>query len=222
MRPAVSVLQLDTRFPRVPGDVACPETYTAEIEIIRIPQASVGEVVTGRPDLVTIAPFEEGLRLAKGEVIVTSCGFLSFWQNHLAALTSRPFVSSALMALENKIDPDSTLTFTFDAHSLTDQHFPGRRTDVVGLRPETHLRQVIEQDQLHLDQARAGTEISTLAKNAVQPHHKTLLLECTNLPPYRSALHRVTGLKIVDILQCIEDIRPGTVRTEIIANTMPA
>ncbi|MDC0136656.1 hypothetical protein OAI26_08460, partial [Sulfitobacter sp.] len=91
MIPRVTVLQLDTYFPRIAGDVGCEETYSRPPQIIRIGGASVGRIVTNRPQDIDIEPFVQALAHADGDIIVTSCGFLSYWQAHLAALTDRPF-----------------------------------------------------------------------------------------------------------------------------------
>lgn len=211
MRPAVSVLQLDTAFPRVPGDVACPDTYLGEVEIIRVPAATVGCIVSAQPDLIAIEPFETAVRQARGEVIVTSCGFLSFWQAHLASLTERPFIASALVALQGIEDLSGVLTLTFDADRLGPLHFPGPMTDVVGLAAGMHLREVIAKDLPDLDMRRAEAEVVALVERARTATHSLLLLECTNLPPYRAALQRALDLPVIDILTCIETLRPGTV-----------
>ncbi|MFT5067152.1 MAG: hypothetical protein ACI9TA_002779, partial [Reinekea sp.] len=70
MAPTVTVLQLDTNFPRVPGDVGCAETYCGDIEILRVPNATVGQIVSVDPASIHIAPFEEALSTARGDVIV--------------------------------------------------------------------------------------------------------------------------------------------------------
>ena len=215
MPPAVTVLQLDTGFPRVPGDVGCPETYRGRVEIIRIPNATVGQIVTADPASIPMAPFEAALERARGDVVVTSCGFLSYWQDHLAARTTKPFVSSALMALPELCQsyaPHSILTLTFDADALTAAHLRGCSTDVIGLPQAMPLRQVISQNHKTLDTDRAGQDIAAYVADQKKPWHRCLLLECTNLPPYKQAIRRVCDLPIVDILTCIEDIRPGTVR----------
>ena len=49
MAPSVTVLQLDTDFPRVAGDVGCEQTYLDDIQIIRIPNATVGQIVSADP-----------------------------------------------------------------------------------------------------------------------------------------------------------------------------
>jgi len=222
MKPAVTVLQLDTHFPRVPGDVGCPDTYRDPVEIIRIPLAKVAQIVSNRPDLVDIAPFEDALGMAHGDIVVTSCGFLSYWQDHLAALTAKPFISSALIALKdlkNSHEASEVLTVTFDAKHLTTTHFGDNASfarTLIGLSDIMHLRDVIANDRPDLDGALAGREIAALVRAALQDSHRHLLLECTNLPPYKAAIRAETDLPITDILTCIEAARPGTIQPQFL------
>ncbi|MEO9820517.1 MAG: hypothetical protein ABJ370_12675 [Paracoccaceae bacterium] len=217
MRPSVSVLQLDTQFPRVPGDVACRETYHDEIEIIRIPGASVSNIVTDRPGEIDIQPFEDAVKNARGDVIVTSCGFLSFWQEHLQSCTTRPFISSSLTALDrlsSLFAPEELLILTFDAQSLNGSHFGVHRQYVCairGLRPQTHLRQVIATGQSELNANVASGEMIDLVRTDHVDRHKHILLECTNMPPYKQALKAEFGLPVSDILTEIERVRPDTI-----------
>jgi len=215
MASCVTVLQLDTDFPRVAGDVGCAQTYIGDIEILRISNATVGQIVSTNPAAITIAPFEDALAQARGDVIVTSCGFLSYWQTLLAKQTGRPFISSALTALPDLCErhaPQDILTVTFDADSLNGNHFGAYQTDVIGLPPDMHLRQVISQNLTTLDVARATQEIADFVALQCKPHHTHILLECTNLPPYKHALSAQTGLPITDILTCIETVREGTIQ----------
>jgi hypothetical protein len=219
--PTVTVIQLDTNFPRVPGDVGCAETYCGDIEILRVPNATVGQIVSVDPASIHIAPFEEALSTARGDVIVTSCGFLSFWQTHLAARTDRPFISSALTALPELCDmyaPEDILTVAFDADILNEAHFGPHQTDVIGLLADMHLRQVIANNLSQLDIALARQEITDYVRAKRMPHHKHILLECTNLPPYKDAIGTATNLPITDILTCIEAARPNTVRPEFMTH----
>ncbi|WP_299284732.1 aspartate/glutamate racemase family protein [uncultured Tateyamaria sp.] len=220
MAPSVSILQLDTGFPRVSGDVACPETYMEAVDVIRVRAATVSRIVSHKPQDIDIAPFEQAVQAAKGDVIVTSCGFLSYWQDHLAALTSKPFVSSALTALPRLSEahaPGEVLILTFDEDSLTPAHLGAARAyapGIVGLPKKMHLRQVIASDSAMLDTDRARDELAAFIASEQTPNHRHLLLECTNLPPYKSALRSATGLEVTDILTLIEDARPGTVRPD--------
>jgi len=221
MTPALTVLQLDTQFPRIPGDVGCAGTYQQPVEVLRIPKASVGAIVSDDPASIDIGPFEQA------DLMVTSCGFLSFWQDHLAKQTGKTFISSALIALEDlskEYAPGEIMIVTFDAKSLTRQHL-GRFVDyasgIVGLPESAHLRHVIEQNQSSLDQTRAGATLVELVAGNLREQHKHILLECTNLPPYKAQLQAATGRPITDILTLIESAKPGTVKPQFISEARP-
>lgn len=218
MRHAVTVLQLDTGFPRVPGDVGCVASYRDPVQIIRVPRATVGRIVTDQPASVDITPFEDALTQATGDIVVTSCGFLAPWQAHLQGLVDRPFIASSLTALPGltaQSVPGAVMVVTFDARSLTPAHL-GAACDVVGLTDDMHLTQVIRQDLHDLDTRRAGSELVDLVTARRTQAHQHLLLECTNLPPYKAALAAATGLPITDILTLIEAARPGTIAPEFL------
>ena len=76
----LTVLQLDTAFPRLPGDVASPDSYDCAIDIVTIPAATVKTIVTDHPDHIDISGFEAAIDLIDrtaddNDVITTSCGF---------------------------------------------------------------------------------------------------------------------------------------------------
>lgn len=217
MVPLVTVLQLDTDFPRIAGDVGCADSYVRAPQIIRVRGASVGKIISARPQDVDIAPFEEALAQAEGDIIVTSCGFLSYWQTHLAALTDRPFISSALTALDrlrHDHTPDQLMILTFDADSLTAAHLgphSAYTASINGLPPAHHLRNVIGQNLSTLDVRKARAELRDLIEQTQTHTHRHILLECTNLPPYREMIKAVTGLPVTDILTRIEATCPGSI-----------
>ncbi len=79
----VTVLQLDTDFPRIAGDVGCKESYARPPQIIRVKGASVGRIVTDRPQDIDIAPSRR--RWQKPLVISSSppAGFCPIGSNTL-------------------------------------------------------------------------------------------------------------------------------------------
>ena len=122
----VSVLQLDTRFCRVPGDVGCADTYVNTPEIIRVPRASVANVVSDQPDQIDFEPFLKAIEQASGDIIVTSCGFLSPFQGELQNVTDKPVIASVLNVLSDLKVPKGSKrssVLTFDAERLVDAHF---------------------------------------------------------------------------------------------------
>ena len=59
MADALVVLQLDTRFPRVPGDIACPETYSLPMRIEIVPKASGLWYSTGFRLIMRVRGFQQ-------------------------------------------------------------------------------------------------------------------------------------------------------------------
>jgi hypothetical protein len=215
----VSVLQLDTRFCRVPGDVGCAESYLHDPEIIRIPCASVANIVTDQPGQIDLDPFLNAIERATGDVVVTSCGFLSPFQDQLQSITPKPIIASVLNRLSD-LDvikgADRSSVLTFDATRLVEAHFPNpyRANDfrVVGLRPNNPLRQRIEEDVP--DCFDASDVVNAVVADfalAVMPTTETVILECTNLPPYKPQMRHDSNVRIIDILSAIECIAPNTI-----------
>jgi len=215
----VSVLQLDTRFCRVPGDVGCAESYLHDPEIIRVPCASVANIVTDQPGQIDLDPFLNAIERATGDVVVASCGFLSPFQDQLQSITPKPIIASVLNMLSD-LDvikgADRSSVLTFDATRLVEAHFPNpyRANDfrVVGLRPNNPLRQRIEEDVP--DCFDASDVVNAVVADfalAVMPTTETVILECTNLPPYKPQMRHDSNVRIIDILSAIECIAPNTI-----------
>ena len=215
----VSVLQLDTRFCRVPGDVGCGDSYVNDLEIIRVPRASVADVVSDQPHQIDLDPFLKAIEQAKGDVIVTSCGFLSPFQDQLQSATHKPVIASVLNMLSDLKVPkgaERSSVLTFNADRLVDAHFPHpyRAGDfhIVGLRPDNPLRQRIEGDiPDRFDPSDMQDAVVHDFAAAMTPTTETVILECTNLPPYKPQMRRNSDVRIVDILSAIEHIAPKTI-----------
>ena len=123
----ITLLQLDTHFPRIPGDVGSVDTFKCDLEIIRVPNATVKEVVNSNPNQIDLDPFFDAINKATGDLITTSCGFLSPFQNELDAVCNVPFIASSLVQLEhlkNIYTPTELQIITFDAMKLGVAHLP--------------------------------------------------------------------------------------------------
>ena len=215
----VSVLQLDTRFCRVSGDVGCGDSYVNAPEIIRVPRTSVADVVSDQPNQIDLDPFLKAIEQAKGDVIVTSCGFLSPFQDQLQSVTHKPVIASVLNMLSDlKVmkGAERSSVLTFNAGRLVDAHFPHpyRAGDfcIVGLHPDNPLRQRIEGDVPdYFDPSDMQDAVMHDFAASMTPTTETVVLECTNLPPYKPQMRRNSDVRIVDILSAIEHIAPKTI-----------
>ena len=215
----VSVLQLDTRFYRVPGDIGCAGSYLQDPEIIRVPRASVENIVTDQLGQIDLDPFLHAIEQATGDIVVTSCGFLSPFQDQLQSMTRKPIIASVLNMLSDlnvMKGADRSSVLTFDATRLVETHFPHPYSAcdfrIVGLRLDNPLRQRIERDVPdRFDPSDMQDAVIHDFAVAMTPTTETVILECTNLPPYKPQMRRNRNVRIVDILLAIEHIAPKTI-----------
>lgn len=198
---------LDTRFPRPPGDIGSPATWVRAgipARFITVPGASARRVVQTRdPEL--LGPFVDAARSLAHQgarLITTSCGFLAAWQAELQAAVDVPVLTSSLLQCARLSSPGIV---TFDAASLHADLLlcagvpPG--TPVEGLRPGRELQSRILSDDTVLDLQRASDDVVEAAVRLLKTHPdvKHVVLECTNMPPYRNAVAQATGRPVHDL-----------------------
>lgn len=204
--PFLGLLMLQTRFPRVPGDVGHPASLPFPVRRVVVDGASPARVVRGHDDTL-LAPFVDAARalVADGAAAVsTSCGFLARWQPALQAALPVPVWSSSLLQLA-RLPAGRAGVVTVDAAALTAAHFTGVGADpatpVAGLAPGGTLQRTLLEDLPTLDTDAARAEVVDAARRLVQAHPAIahIVLECTNLPPYADAVRAATGRTVHDI-----------------------
>src|ERR1051326_2344380 len=127
----VGILMLDTRFPRIPGDMGHAGTFDFPVRYHRVAGASPDRVVRqGHRDL--LPAFVEGARFLEREgvrAITTNCGFLAQFQSELAAAVAVPVFTSSLTLVplvSRMLAPGRAVgVLTVDASSLRPAHFAG-------------------------------------------------------------------------------------------------
>lgn len=214
-RTVLGVLMLDTGFPRPVGDIGNPGSFDHPVIYRRLPGAVVSRIVTNEPlpDYLVDLFLENARALenAGATVISTSCGFLFPLQDRLQAAVSVPVVTSALCLLPLLREKTGAATpigiLTFDAERLSPHHIPDDGPLAVeGLAHTDHLYRVIADDLADLDQAQAGSDVADAMQrlNARQPDLETVILECTNLPPYRRNIMKKNNFSVYDIHDAIK------------------
>jgi Asp/Glu/hydantoin racemase len=211
----IGILMLNTSFPRLPGDVGNANSFRYPTIYRTVDAAVPSNIVTasGLPEPLA-ATFETQaieLERAGASLITTSCGFLSIIQQRLADALTVPVVSSSLVLLPllrtlygNRADIG---ILTFDATALGQRHLP-HSTDaapaIEGLLPNDSLRVCISNDSQQLDAARAEADVLACADRLIakQPV-SALILECTNMAPYKSALRQHTGCAVYDLVDAV-------------------
>jgi hypothetical protein len=214
--PFIGLLRLETRFPRPVGDVGNPNGlgFPVRTEVVR--GATASRAVHGGSTGL-LRPFvAAGRRLvdAGAVAIGTSCGFLVPLQRELAAALPVPVATSALLQVgwaSPLIAPGRRVgVITIDAGALGAMHLAAAGapadTPVVGLAPDGELAGAIFGDRPRLDRSRAEREVVEAGQRLVRQHPAVgaIVLECTNLPPYRVALAAATGLPVMDCNTLLE------------------
>jgi Asp/Glu/hydantoin racemase len=212
--PLLGVLMLKTGFPRPLGDVGNPATWPCATLYKVVEPASVAAVVTAGPlpDALVAAFIEAGQALvaAGATLITTSCGFLVAAQAALQAALPVPVVTSSLLqipAVQESLPLGKRVgVLTFDARRLTAAHLAAAGapadTPLAGLEEGGELHRVISRDLAVLDGKAARADALAAGRSLVAAHPEVgaLVLECTNLPPYRAALAESLGLPVYDLV----------------------
>ena len=224
---SVGILMLDTRFPRIPGDVGNAGTFAFPVLYHRVAGASPDRVV--REGARGLLPaFVEGARVLEREgvrAITTNCGFLAKFQRELASAVSVPVftLSLLLVPLVHRMPPAGRAVgvLTVDASSLSPEDFAGAGITpdipavVAGLETEKEFTRVLLDDLLELDVDAAREEHVRVARRLCDAHPEiaAIVLECTNMPPYRADVQRATGLPVFDLVHLINLVHEAVVHT---------
>ena len=87
-----------------------------------------------------------------------------------------------------------------------------------GWTNQGHLYRTIKEDHAQLDAEQAAAELAQLTRQLLATHGqvKSLLLECTNLSPYRAVFRAGFEGHIIDLLTILDSLSPGLVKPEFL------
>jgi len=222
----VGILMLETRFPRIPGDMGNAETWPFPVLYKVVPGASPSRVVCQRAEGLLdefLVAADELVRLG-ADGITTTCGFLSLYQREIAAHVGVPVATSSLMQIpfiERVLPPGKRVgVLTVSAANLTEEHLraagadPG--TPVVGTDDGSEFTRVMINDEERLDVAAAERDILAAGDKLIATHDGigAVLLECTNMVPYARTLSQRLRLPVFSIYTFVTWFHSGLVPRE--------
>lgn len=208
----LGIMQLDTRFPRIPGDIGNPESYDFPVKIKIVSGASVQRVVVeGDPALLT--PFLEAARELEAEgvfAITTSCGFLAPFQQEIAAAVNVPVFLSSLIQipLAYMMTQGRIGIVTANGESLLERHFRGAGVSesiplaIRGLHDKPSFTKTILEDTEAINPKQIEQEVLEAAQElvATYPDIGAFVFECHNLAPYAPAVVEAVKKPVFDII----------------------
>ncbi len=219
MQAALGILLLDTRFPRIPGDIGNPSSYPYPVRLRVVQGATVPRVVSRSLDRGLLEPFVDAARALEQEgvrAITTSCGFLVLFQDELARQVRVPFFASSLLQipLVYRLVQRPIGIITADAGSLTPGHLraagvdPAVQVHIAGLEACSAFASAILHDGSTLDPVAVEAEVAEVAHQLVrtEPAIGAVVCECHNLAPYGPAIQRATSRPVFDIFSLIAQV----------------
>lgn len=221
----LGIMMLESRFPRPLGDIGHPQSFAVPTRRLIVRGATAPKVVQQAARLTAsglLGPFTAGARRLEWEgaaAITTSCGFLVLFQRELQEAIRVPVVTSSLLMLPRLLEARRQVgLLTISSERLGPEYLDAagvprhRIEDVVvqGIDAGGEFANAILGDQPRMDFAKVQREVVEAAYKLKQraPGIETLVLECTNLPPYARAIEAATGLRTVSLLQCETLLQP--------------
>ncbi len=209
----MGIIMLDTRFPRIRGDIGNPASFGFPVRYKVVKGASTERMVI-RADKTLIRPFiEAGRSLIRDGAIAlaTSCGFLALFHRELTLALDVPVFSSSLLQVhlaQTLLKPGQKVgVITARKASLTLEHLAAVGIQnipmvIQGMEVATEFTNVFIKGKPTLNESLCRKEMKTVAQNLVTRHPDVgpIVLECTNMPPYTDVIQQVTGQPVFDII----------------------
>ena len=211
----LGILMLETRFPRIPGDMGNAETWPFPVlyKVVHgaVPKRVVMERAAGLLDVFLDGAAELVALGADG--ITTNCGFLSLFQKEIAAHVKVPVATSSLMQIpmvQALLPPGKRVgVLTVSGQTLSRDHLLAagapEDTPFVGTENGTEFFRVLIGDEEQLDVTAAARDILEAGAALVARHPEVgaIVLECTNMPPYSALPRERLDLPVFDIYSLI-------------------
>jgi Asp/Glu/hydantoin racemase len=221
----IGILMLQSRFPRIPGDMGNATTWDFPV-LYKIVRKATPDLVVRKGAPAMLEPFLRGARELERQgvrAITTNCGFLALFQKELAEAVNVPVFTSSLMQVplvammlrrSQKVG-----ILTIHSKSLTRRHLAAVGVDniphvVYGTEGEEEFSRVILDDEPELDVKKSTAEMIRMVKRMVSenPGVGAIVLECTNMTPYAGAIQREIGLPVFDIYTLVTLVHRAVVR----------
>jgi hypothetical protein len=210
----IGVLCLETEFTKIPGHIRNPATFGFPVTY-RVVRGATPERVVSQADPTLLAPFISAARELAGRgvaAITSGCGFLVLFQPELAAAVDVPLYASSLIQLPMvaaMLRPDQAVgLLVAKKESLTPRHLAAIGGEnvpvrVAGLAGRPEFREVmLEGRRTELDVGRLRLEVLAEAEQLAERHPElgALIIECTDLVPFASAIQDRIKMPVFDIV----------------------
>lgn len=222
---SIGILILDAAYPCIPGNVGNASTFDFPVRYEKVTGASIDRLLNQQdPELAE--PFiQAAVRLQDTGVraITGACGFMAFFQQQVAQSVDIPVFLSSLLQIPfiHQITQKKIGIITANAACLKPDHFTAVGVSqtlpmaIAGMENQVEFRDAVLREKGSLDSEKIQDEVVNVAKELVQKHPDigSILLECSDLPPYAHAVQSAVNLPVFDFFTMINYVHTALVRT---------
>ncbi len=214
------ILMLDSKIPRLPGDPGHAQTFSFPVLhgiVVGLPFQDLVDANTDRVELAV----ETARKLESRGVsfVAADCGLFSVFQDQIARAISIPFIGSSLSLIPflcSFLSPSFGIgVLTGDTGMLSELHLRAAgadpsRTLAIGMENSAEFKRVVIDRGEALDEPALAHDVRTaataLAARARSDGRRlgAVVIECTNLIPYRSEVQECVGVPVYDLVSLIE------------------
>lgn len=221
----IGIILLDSEAPYIPGDVANATTYDFPVRFQRVPGLTVERIMDHDISLLdAVLSAGEVLKAEGVRAITSDCGFMALYQQGLVERLDLPVFLSSLLQVPfiKELTPKESKIgiITANRKSLTPEILAlcaadiPERIVIEGLENAPYFSSAFLKEEGVLNTVEVEKEVVKAAEKLQKdyPNIKSILLECSVLPPYASAVQKATGLPVFDFVTMIRYVHSAVVR----------
>lgn len=217
----LGILMLETRFPRIHGDIGNAYTWPFPVQYRIVRGATPDKVVLNDPRLLvdTFVAAAQDLVASGCDGITTNCGFLALIQDQISEAVPVPVATSSLMQIPmvQQMLPKGKRVgvLTISKDNLSPAHLRAAgaplNTPIMGTDNGRTFSRDILGDAESINFADCRLDLLDAARALVTTHKDigAIVLECTNMTPYAADIRKLTGLPVFSIYSLVRWFHQG-------------
>ena len=218
---ALGVVMLDTRFPRLLGDIGHASTWPFPVAYRMVRGALPERMAQPEADPQLLEPFLTAARELEElgvPAITTSCGFLAAYQRELSAAVSIPVFASPLLQVPSAaaLRPGRPIAILTARTVLGERHFNGTGWSaddipVIQAAPpaDSHFFETFVGNAIEADISQLEHEVAELTERVLADHPDVggFVLECANFAPFSHIVKRIAHVPVFDLYTLAVELR---------------
>ena len=219
----VGIIMLETRFPRIWGDVANANTWPFPVQY-RIVRGATPDLVIRHRSKGLLQGFIAAAKdlVAHGaDGLTTNCGYLALFQHEIRDAVPVPVVTSSLMQVPMvnsmmQIDKRAGI-ITISKKDLSEDHLRAAKvpldTPIIGTENGREFAHKIINDLPEIDFALCQLDLLDAASDMKRNHPDVgaIVLECTNMMPYAAEIRKITQLPVYSLYTLVTWLHSGII-----------